>query len=262
MLASPALDYHLLFGIELYRVATLAVLDSEETVLPSAERKIRHGRGHADVDSDISRRSLVAKTPRRRATRGEQRGLVSVSTAFQKRNSLVKVAGVNQAQHRPKDFGIRKCARRSDAIEDGRLHKTTFFPAGDLRMPPIEDNLGPVSFALPDHRLNPGFAPGCNHRPHLHVLIETVADTEPGRCFGDRIAKNGLCFADCDCHRNREAALTGASKGTVANDLSRHLHICIGKNDDVILRPALTLGTFAIRPRARVDVFGNGRGSD
>src|SRR5215469_3110839 len=148
MLASPALDYHLLFRIELYCVATLAMLNPEETVLPSAKRKICHGCGHADVDTNVSRRGLVAKTPRRRATRCEQRGLISVSTAFQKRNSLVKIAGVNQAQYRPKDFGIRECARRSDAIEDGRLHKTTFFPASDLRMPPIEDNLGSVSFAL------------------------------------------------------------------------------------------------------------------
>src|SRR5215471_17870096 len=103
MLASPALDDHLLFRIELYRVATLAVLDTEETVLPSAKRKIGHGCGHADVDANVSRRSFRAKAPRRRAARCEQRRLISVCTAFEKCNCLVHVAGVNQAQHRAKD---------------------------------------------------------------------------------------------------------------------------------------------------------------
>src|SRR5215469_11878987 len=134
MLASPALDYHLLFRIELYRVATLAVLDAEETVLPSAKGKIRHGRGHADVDTNIAGRSFVAKASCRRATRCEQRRLISVCAAGEKRHCLLKVAGVNQAQHRTKNFGVRECTARRHVIEDGRLQKITFFTAGDFRM--------------------------------------------------------------------------------------------------------------------------------
>src|SRR5262249_31675939 len=129
--------------------------------------------------------------------------------------------------------------------------------AGDFRMPPVEDDLCPVSLAPFYHPLNTGLALPCNHRPHLHAFIETVADAQGGCSFRDRIAKDGLCLADCDGHRNREAALASATKGAVTDDLGRHLHIGIGKNDDVILRPTLTLGAFPIRTCARVDVFCN-----
>ena len=64
VLLRPALDNNFLIGIELDGVATLPVEIAEKTILPTAKRKIRHGGGHADVDSDIASGRFVAESPR------------------------------------------------------------------------------------------------------------------------------------------------------------------------------------------------------
>ena len=97
MFCGPALDHDFLFGIELYRVAALAVLDAEEAVFPSAEREIGHGRGHADVDADVACRRFVAEAPGCCAARRKQRRLIAVGTALQKREGFVEVIRMDQA---------------------------------------------------------------------------------------------------------------------------------------------------------------------
>src|SRR5450755_746455 len=83
-LPRPALNHDFRFGVELHGVAALTVQNSEEAVFPSAEWEIRHGRGHADIDADISRRSFVAEFSRRRTAGGEERSLVTVRAAVHK----------------------------------------------------------------------------------------------------------------------------------------------------------------------------------
>src|ERR1700734_3499047 len=67
----PAFDDYFLFGIELDGVAALSVQNAEETVFPSAEREIGHGRGYADVDSDIAGGSFITEAPRCCTARGK-----------------------------------------------------------------------------------------------------------------------------------------------------------------------------------------------
>ena len=64
----PALYYYFFVGVKFYGIAALSVKIAEETVLPSGEREIGHGRGYADIDADISRGGFVFKTARCRAT--------------------------------------------------------------------------------------------------------------------------------------------------------------------------------------------------
>src|SRR5215472_10250813 len=66
VLFGPALDYHFLICVELDGVAALAVEIAEEAILPSAEGKVGHGRGDADIDADVAGRGFVAETARRR----------------------------------------------------------------------------------------------------------------------------------------------------------------------------------------------------
>src|SRR4029077_21018224 len=81
VLFRPALDHNPLLGIKLDRVASLCVHDAEAAVFPSAERKVCHWRGDANVNSDISGRSFIAEAPRRRAARCKQRCLVTKRAA-------------------------------------------------------------------------------------------------------------------------------------------------------------------------------------
>src|SRR5262249_1151712 len=61
----PALDYDFLFSIELDCIAALPVHDSEETVLPSAEREVGHRRSDSNVNTNVSGWSFVAESSRR-----------------------------------------------------------------------------------------------------------------------------------------------------------------------------------------------------
>src|SRR5437899_10303071 len=79
----PALDNNLLVGIKLDRVASLAMEIATETVLPSAERKVRHRRAHADINPDVACRRLIAKAARRRSAPWERRGLSAVRAALE-----------------------------------------------------------------------------------------------------------------------------------------------------------------------------------
>src|SRR5579863_5030105 len=84
VLGGPALYHYFLFGIELYRVASLAVLHAEEAVFPAAKREIGHGSSHADIDPNIPRRGFIAEAAGRGATCGKERSLISVGAALEK----------------------------------------------------------------------------------------------------------------------------------------------------------------------------------
>ena len=78
----------------------------------------------------------------------------------------------------------------------------------------------------------------------------------------DAIAKGFLRFANRNRDGNSKAALAGAAKGAVADDLRGEFHVRIGQNDDVILRTALALHAFAACGGTRVDVLCNRSGAD
>src|SRR5271169_1619499 len=76
------------------------------------------------------------------------------------------------------------------------------------------------------------------------------------------IAKRFLCDTNGDGYRDGKAALSGAAEGAVADDLRGEFHVCVGKNDDVIFCAALALHALAACGRTRVNVLGDGRGTD
>src|SRR4029077_13053865 len=114
----PALDHNFLVSVKLDRVAALSVQITEETVLPSAEREIRHGRGDPNVDTDISCGGFVSEAAGRRAARSEQRRLVAIGTAFEERNRGIDAIDVYQAEHRAKNFRVGEVAGCGDVVEN------------------------------------------------------------------------------------------------------------------------------------------------
>src|ERR1700692_706930 len=99
MFFGPAFDYDFFVGVELDGVAALAVEVAEETVLPSAEGEVGHGRGDSDVDADVAGGRFVAEAARGRSARGEERRLIAVGAAFQKGEGFIHAVGVNKAEH-------------------------------------------------------------------------------------------------------------------------------------------------------------------
>src|SRR5436853_3061292 len=88
VLFRPALNDNFFVGVKLDSIAPLPVEIAKETILPSAERKISHGGGHADVDANVACWGFIAEAARRRSARREQRRLVAVCAALQEGQSF------------------------------------------------------------------------------------------------------------------------------------------------------------------------------
>src|SRR5580698_10071369 len=78
-LGGPAFHDDLLVGKELDGIAALSVHNAEETAFPATEGEVGHGRGHADVDTDVACGDEVAKLAGRGAAGGEDGGGIAVS---------------------------------------------------------------------------------------------------------------------------------------------------------------------------------------
>src|ERR1700738_4297643 len=219
VLFGPAFDDNFLVGIELDGVAALPVEIAEETVFPSTEREVSHRRGDANVDADISRGCLIAEAARSRTARGEQRGLIAVGTALQKGERFVHVAGVDEAEHRTEDFGVGQLAGLRYIVKDSWVDEVSGFVLRDFRLASIEQNFCSLLLANADQRFDSLFALRRDHWSHLHAFVEPVADFEFRSRVGDRVAECLLRFADRDRDRERKAALSRTTKGTVADDL-------------------------------------------
>ena len=123
VLLCPALDNNFLVRVELDGVSSLPVQVAEKTILPSAERKIGHGRRNTNVDPDIPCRSLVTELPRCGPAGCEQRCLVAIGTAFQKGERLIHVIGMHEAEHWSEDFGIGDLAAGRHVVENRWLQR-------------------------------------------------------------------------------------------------------------------------------------------
>src|SRR5215469_7717908 len=89
---------------------------------------------------------------------------------------------------------------------------------------PIQDRLRSFLFAHADQRFNSRLTLLRNNWPHLHAVVEAVADAQLGSSFSNRIAECLLSFAYGDRNRHRQAPLSGTAKGAVADDLRGHGH--------------------------------------
>jgi hypothetical protein len=111
---------------------------AKETIFPAAEGEVGHGRGDANVDADVSRRSFVAESARRRAAGSEKRRLIAKRILLQKIHGLIQIFCVNQAKHGAKNLRMRKFAVSWHRIENGGLHEIAGLIAGNFRVAPVD----------------------------------------------------------------------------------------------------------------------------
>ena len=78
-------------------VAALRVQVAEETVVPAAEREVRHRRRDPDVDPDVTRVRFVPELSRHRAALGEDARHVPVASLVHDPDRVVDVGRVHQA---------------------------------------------------------------------------------------------------------------------------------------------------------------------
>src|SRR5580693_5295637 len=254
MLLGPALYDYFLIGVELNGVTTLTVKIAEETVLPSAEREIGHGRGDSDVDADISGGRFVTEAARSRATRCEQRRLVAVGAAFEEGEGFVHTVGVDQTENRAEDFRVGEVAGRRNVVENRGVHEVSHLVARDPRVAPVEQDFRALLLAETDERFHTLFSLRRDDGAHLHAFFEAVAHFELCSSVSDGVAKSLLRFADSDSDGNGEATLAGASKSAITDDLRRHGHVRVGEHYDVILGSALALAALPFFTGARINV--------
>src|SRR5580693_8990314 len=105
-LPRPPLYHDLGFRIELHAIFSLRVQNPEEAFLPAVKREISHGSRDTDVDADVPRRSFVAELPCGSAASGEKRSLIAVWAFANELDGFIDRVGMNQAQHRAKDFRV------------------------------------------------------------------------------------------------------------------------------------------------------------
>src|SRR5262249_172762 len=103
-LLQPARDDDLLVGVELDAVASMRLEIAVERPLGTAEREVRHRRGHADVDAEHAGLDAIAVLACPLAARGEDAGRVAQLVLAHDRHRLVEVLRAHDAQHRAEDL--------------------------------------------------------------------------------------------------------------------------------------------------------------
>src|SRR5882724_2727461 len=182
----PALDYHLFLSIELDGVTPLAMHDTEETVFPAAEGEVGHGSGHADVDTDVPGRGLVAEAAGCRTAGREERCLVAKGARREEIHGFIEVLGVHHAQNGAEDFGVREFTGSGNTVEDGGFNEVTIFEFGNLRTASVEENFGALLFSQADQRFNAVLTLLGDDGAHLHAVFETVANLNARCGMGNR----------------------------------------------------------------------------
>jgi len=181
VLVYPSLDDDLLIRVKLYGVTSLSVQIAEETVLPSSEWEIGHGRGHSDINADVACRGFVPESARRRPAGCEKRSLVaiglrsknaiasSMSRAWIKLSTGPKIsvsASSLDAGTPSRIVGFTKFPDSCFGILAFRPSRRTFAPS--FSPTPISDSTRDLLCGLmtvPFARLHPGHCPLAAMRP-------------------------------------------------------------------------------------------------
>ena len=82
------------------------------------------------------------------------------------------------------------------------------------------------------------------------------------RCFHAREQRLGGAVSDGDGDGDGHAALAGGTVGCAGERVGRLVHVGVGHDDHVVLRPAQGLHPLAGLRAAAIDVLRDGRGAD
>src|SRR5258708_5282532 len=261
-LARPALDDNFGFGEKFDGVAALAVKDAEEAFFPATERKIGHGSSHADINADVPCGRFITEFARGGTASGEVGRLVPVGAAAEKHHGFVDGIRMNQTEHGTEDFRIGELAVGGQTVQNRGSDEISGFVFRDFSVASIEDGLCPFADTRGNQGFNALFTFLGDHWTHLNTGVEAVANANGRGGVGNGIAEGFLGFADGDSNGNGKAALAGATKRAVADDLRGEFHVRVGQYDDMIFCATLTLHAFAAGSGSCVNMPGNGRRAD
>src|SRR5437660_7326979 len=169
---------------------------------------------------------------------------------------------MNQAEHRAKNFRVRKLAGGRETIKNRGGQEISCLIFENSRAASIQNGLGTFPDTGVDETFDASLTFFADDRPHLHAGVETVPDLNFRSGSADGTAKRLLRFADRDGYGTGETALARAAESAVADDLRRQLHVGIGQDDDVILCAALALHALAAGRGAPVHMPGHRRRAD
>ena len=161
---------------------------------------------------------------------------------------------MHQAEDRAKDFGAPNFALVRHQIENGREDKVAIFVATDFFVAPIDQHLGALALAQGNQLFDAGFALGGDHRPHLHALVQAVADGARGSGIGDALEEFVAGRPNRDADAGGQTALARTTKRRIHCNPGSRLHISIRHDDDRVLRAALGLHALAIGGATAIDI--------
>src|SRR5277367_5130326 len=127
----PAFRDHFLSRVESNGVSTLRIEITVKRTLPAAERKERHRRRYADIDTEHPDLDALAEDAGRCAGLREEGDRVAVSAAVRQRDRRVQVRGAHHAHHRAKNLLPADEHLRCHLVEDRRPEEAAARPVAD-----------------------------------------------------------------------------------------------------------------------------------
>ena len=126
---------------------------------------------------DIPGGHFVAEFPRCRSAAGENRSHVAIGAARQNLDAFVQRLRRHQAQHRSKNFRIRKRAVRRHVIQDASASENSVAIGAPFPVRPSSSNFRAFAGALGDQAFDARLALSGNHRPHADTSSSSPLPT-------------------------------------------------------------------------------------
>ena len=166
-------------------------------------------------------------------------------------------------QHRPEDLVAIDRHVGGHLVEQCAADEKTVLIALQAQPAAIDDHLGAVLLALVDITLDAFLRCGGDDRAHLDTRLVILADLQRPHLWRQlRHKAVRRLVANRQHRRDRHAALAGRAIGRAHRRVDSLVHIGVGHDDHVVLRPAQRLHPLAVRTATRIDILADRRRAD
>ena len=198
----------------------------------------------------------MREVPRGVAVPGEDRGAVAELVLVDEPERLLVVLRPHHAQDRPEDLFLVDTHVRGHAVEDAAADEEAVLVAFDGGAAAVHDQARPFLDADVDVAPDLVAVLAGDQRPHLDAAGVEGADLQrldPRLQPLDQII--GGLVTDRDRHRHRHAALAGRAIGRADEGVGHLVHVRVGHDHQMVLRPAERLHPLARGGPGAVDVL-------
>ena len=162
-------------------------------------------------------------------------------------------------EHRPKNLVVVTFHARCDIVDEARVQEEASGRNVDRA---VNHNSGPFARRTIHITLHLVAMLASDQRPHLAAILAGRPNLDrrnPVLDLGNQIIGDGLARQH---NRNSHAPLPRAAIGSTDRGVSRHVEVCIGKHQHVVLGAAKRLHSLAVLGASLIDVASNGRATD